>query len=73
MSAEITHLPGLKWNAHAALADAMASMPMEESVIIIYFGTDDVMTHRCANVSNQQTLWMLETFKAKLLAGELDP
>lgn len=73
MTAEITHLPGKQWNAHAALADAMSDMAMEEAVVILYYGTDGRLTHRCANVKNNDTLWMLEIFKVKLLSGEMEP
>lgn len=54
MSDNITSLPGLPWNAHAALMSAKERVPIETELLIAWFDADGVLrwSHSCKNIKD---------------------
>lgn len=67
MAADIDCLPGIPWNAHAALHDALNRCPQDASVLIVWTDKDCKHLYHSANSTNAISAWMLHYALNKLL------
>lgn len=69
MSAEIHHLEGRLWNAHAALAAALNELPIDAQVMIIYYDAEGSLLSYSSGLDHANALYMTEKHKMKILEG----
>lgn len=62
-SEKIDCLPGIDWNAHAALANAMEVIDIKNPCMVVWIDNDGGVRFRAA-ATNQERLWM-----AQVMAG----
>lgn len=67
--ADIEPLPGLQWNAHAALHDALNRADIHNPIVIMWLGKDGIVRHS-SSATRQEVLWMLEYKKHSVLHEE---
>lgn len=62
--ATVDFLPGKRWNAHAALGDAMQRASMDAPMVVMWLeGKEQKFCYAIANSVNLQTLWMAEMLR----------
>lgn len=69
--ATVDMIPGRRWNAHAALGDAMQRASMDAPMVVMWLeGPDQRFRFAIANATNMQSLWMAEALKLTSLKPE---
>jgi hypothetical protein len=69
--ATVDMIPGRRWNAHAALGEAMQRASMDAPMVVMWLdGSSQEFKFAIANATNMQCLWMAEALKVTSLKPE---
>lgn len=66
--ATVDPLPGILWNAHAVLGDAMQRAPMDAALVVMWIGGDGQTKTSCS-ANNQETVWLCAQTMQSVLSG----
>lgn len=64
--ADIEPLPGIEWNAHASLHDALNRCAIDRPVVILWIEEDGRVAHS-SSALKKDVLWMLETKRQRVI------